>query len=80
MEPRKNIRGLLNAYRSLDPRLRRTYPLALAGADGWGSDSLALRKEVSAAGEVTRLGYVPDRLLPDLYSGAACFVYPSFYD
>jgi alpha-1,3-rhamnosyl/mannosyltransferase len=25
-------------------------------------------------------GYVPDEVLPALYSGAACFVYPSLYE
>jgi alpha-1,3-rhamnosyl/mannosyltransferase len=48
---------------------------------GWRTDGLD--REVAALidkGQIRRLGYVPDEVLPALYSGARVFVYPSLYE
>lgn len=40
MEPRKNIRGLLQAYQLLPMETRMRYPLILSGYRGWEDDAL----------------------------------------
>lgn len=81
MEPRKNIAHVLAAYAALPARLRERYPLVVAGARGWRAGVLTRRLQaMSARGEVRFMGHVPDAALPDLYAGAALFVFPSFYE
>jgi glycosyltransferase involved in cell wall biosynthesis len=80
-EPRKNLIRLLAAYASLPAELRRSCPIALAGAQGWSDQSL--RREVDAGrrdGWVKDLGYVPLADLPTLYSGAKLFTYVSVHE
>ncbi|HVS16212.1 MAG TPA: glycosyltransferase family 1 protein [Thermoanaerobaculia bacterium] len=81
-EPRKNLAGLLEAWRLLPEALRGRHRLVLAGAAGWagapGEEPLARAVErLGLDAEVRRLGAVADRLLPGLYAGASAFVYPS---
>lgn len=81
IEPRKNIQGLLQIYSQLDPSLRRQYPLVLVGAYGW--NSTALMKEIKilqATGELIYLEYVPEKILPAIYAGAAAYCCTSFYE
>ena len=81
LEPRKNLSGLIKAFCRLPEKLRRRYPLVLAGGRGWRSGNLERALDrLEAAGEVRRLGYVPAVSLPLLYSGATVFAYPSFYE
>lgn len=81
LEPRKNIRQLLAAWRDLEPALRKRYPLVIAGAAGWkNSDILSDIERGSAEGWVKPLGYVPEADLPALYAGAALFIYLSTYE
>ena len=81
LEPRKRILELLLAWERLPSDLRLEYPLVLAGGSGWEND--ALHKEIGrgiAEGWLRLLGFVDDASLPDLYAGAALFVYPSIYE
>jgi glycosyltransferase involved in cell wall biosynthesis len=81
MEPRKNLLGLLRAFARLPVTLQREYPIVLAGAAGWHSAPLeALVERLTRRGCLRQLGYVDDRLLPVLYSGARAFALPSFYE
>ncbi len=78
VEPRKNLGTLFAALRLLGGDVP---PLVVAGGRGWRAasilaDAVALRDE----GRVTLLGYVPDRLLPGLYAGAAAAIWPSWYE
>jgi alpha-1,3-rhamnosyl/mannosyltransferase len=74
LEPRKNLPTTVRAYERVvaaAPDVR----LVVVGPRGWRNrefDSLAAR---SPGVKVT--GYLPDGDLAALYSGAACFVYPS---
>ena len=80
-EPRKNIAHVLDAYALLPASCRRRFPLVLAGATGWKAAPLVARiRALQARGEVRWLGFVPSAALPDLYAGAAAFVFPSFYE
>lgn len=81
IEPRKNIRHVLDAYAQLPDAMRKRYPLVIAGARGWRAADLesALRALVER-GLIRFLGYVVDDDLPLLYSGAAAFVFASIYE
>ena len=81
IQPRKNLTRLLSAYEGL----RRTRPkdslpqLVLVGKRGWlYRETLKTIEEFGTGVIVT--GYVPETDLPALYSGALCFVYPSFFE
>lgn len=72
VEPRKNLRGLLEAYRSLDVEA----DLVLVGPKGWNEDLGALIEPLGD--RVKALGFVPREDLEPLYAGAGVFVFPSF--
>ena len=79
IEPRKNLKKLLLAYRDLDPHLRKNFKLLLAGFKGWENEEImALIAELEK--DVRYLGYVPAEELGRLYNLASLFVYPSLYE
>ncbi|HFL5519389.1 TPA: glycosyltransferase family 4 protein [Salmonella bongori] len=81
MEPRKNIRGLLQAYQLLPMEVRMRYPLILSGYRGWEDDILwQIVEKSQREGWLRYLGYIPDNHLPYLYAAARTFIYPSFYE
>lgn len=78
IEPRKNVLGLLAAYREVLREAPETPPLLLAGRLGWGYEPVLREMERSELrGRVRRLGYVTAEDLPALYAAASVFVYPS---
>ena len=80
VEPRKNLRHLIQVYCRLPEEFREEYPLVIAGGGGWmSSDIYQWILEMGAETSIHFLGYVIDDL-PWLYCGAACFVYPSLYE
>ena len=81
LEPRKNLERLLQAYLLLEQGVRRSYPLVIVGAYGWGSESLMSDiHRLQARDEIVFLDYVPEEVLPQLYAGAALFCYFSLYE
>ena len=81
LEPRKRIAELLRAWSTLPSRVRSSTPLVLAGSGGWLNDSIHhLIDEGVAAGWLKHLRFVPEEKLPELYAGAALFLYPSVYE
>lgn len=81
IEPRKNIDRLLSAYEALPNELRLQYPLVLAGAHGWNSESVHERiRRAESAGWARYLAFVSQHELPLLYAGARLFAYPSLYE
>lgn len=75
LEPRKNLVTLIKAY--LESGLKNK--LVLAGGAGWGSSEIfELAKKYPDKIEIR--GFIKDEDLPDLYHGAVCLVYPSFYE
>jgi len=83
IQPRKNLSRLIAAY----SRLRDTQPegklpqLVLAGKCAWLYDeTLRTIKQLEVSNSVVLTGYVPETDLPALYSGALCFVYPSYFE
>jgi alpha-1,3-rhamnosyl/mannosyltransferase len=81
IEPRKNIAHALEAYAGLPAEMRERYPLVVAGAHGWRASALVNRlHQLAERGQIRFLGHVPGAALPDLYAGAALFVFPSLYE
>ncbi len=72
---------LLKAYEFFRSSYPCSYPLVLAGRQGWLNEDLYKTWERSTFKEDIRiLGCVEEAYLPSLYSGALAFVYPSLYE
>ncbi len=55
--------------------------LAIAGSKGWLSDEIyELPKKLGIEKKVKFLGYVPEKDLPTLYSGAIALTFPSLFE
>ncbi|MEP6921455.1 MAG: glycosyltransferase family 1 protein [bacterium] len=82
IQPRKNLARLVEAYARLHrARAGQVPQLVIAGKRAWlYGDTLRKIKESGVADSVIVPGYVPDADLPALYSGALCFVYPSYFE
>jgi alpha-1,3-rhamnosyl/mannosyltransferase len=81
IEPRKNVLRLMQAYCDLPRHLRESWPLLLVGGWGWNTRDVADYFHAHARHQgVIHLGYVRDRHLAAVYSGARALFYPSFYE
>jgi glycosyltransferase involved in cell wall biosynthesis len=83
IQPRKNLLGLLRAFRLLLARTGQDCLLLLAGRVGWGGGARPLQAEIERLDlgrQVRLIGYLPDQDLPALYGGALAYVQPSFYE
>jgi glycosyltransferase involved in cell wall biosynthesis len=81
IEPRKNLPGLLQAYRKLLDDYKVSEGLALAGSRGWLSEEVYSMVETLNLDEHVRfLGRVPSEHLVYLYNSARLLVHPSFYE
>jgi glycosyltransferase involved in cell wall biosynthesis len=83
IQPRKNLKRLIRAYSLLrGTRSQSKLPqLVLVGKRGWLFDEI-LRSvdEHRQDNDIVLTGYVPEDDLPALYSGALCFLYPSYFE
>jgi glycosyltransferase involved in cell wall biosynthesis len=80
-EPRKNIIGLLEAYRDLLPLLPEAPALVLAGKRGWLFDETMRQIDQMRLGD--RLIWrenITQEALPALYNMASVLVVPAFYE
>lgn len=83
IQPRKNLRRLISSYSYLrharpDSNLPK---LVLVGKRAWLYDeTLQAIQDNGLLDSIILTGYVPERDLPALYSGAVCFVYPSYFE
>src|SRR3712207_2438419 len=83
IQPRKNLARLVRAYSALRRgRGRSNLPqLVLAGKQAWLYGETLRAVEAEGVADSTVLtGYVRETDLPALYSGALCFVYPSYFE
>jgi len=81
LEPRKNLRRLLNAYSVYVKKSDNALPLVLAGGKGWLEDDLEqVVAKLDIAHKVEFLGYVSDEALNWLYRNCFAFLYPSLYE
>lgn len=83
IEPRKNIIGLIKAYNNLRAKGEKfkDLKLVLAGGCGWKNSQIYAewKKSVFQA-DIKFLGYISQKEKEILYSQAAVFAYPSFYE
>ncbi|MHB1389960.1 MAG: glycosyltransferase family 4 protein [Thermoleophilia bacterium] len=82
LEPRKNLKGILAAYRLLPAQMTREHKLVIVGAGNrvFADPGLGAMLEQMPPGSVVTPGYVPDEDLPAIYRMATALVYPSFYE
>ncbi len=81
IEPRKNLKMLMQVYCSLPSALRDQWPLLVVGSWGWNTGSIREYFHSHARHRgVIHLGYVPEEQLNLLYNGARALVYPSYYE
>lgn len=81
LEPRKNLRTLIEAFSRMTSLQRQKHPLVVVGGAGWGDIDLP---RVSAAmrsdGSLRFVGSVTDNKLRSLYEGARALLFPSIYE
>ncbi|HJR08962.1 MAG TPA: glycosyltransferase family 1 protein [Pyrinomonadaceae bacterium] len=83
IQPRKNLVRLIRAYSDLRrSRSQANLPqLVLVGKRAWlYGETLRAVERSGVASDVIFTGYVHERDLPALYTGALCFVYPSYFE
>ncbi|MCH7492161.1 glycosyltransferase family 4 protein [Patescibacteria group bacterium] len=83
IEPRKNLVGLLEAFRKVIDRNMslRSYQLIIAGAKGYKNENVFSRiKELKLSKYVKYLGYVTHNQKIELLKKATCFAFPTSYE
>lgn len=77
LEPRKNILGLIEAYRRSN-LIKKHIHLVIAGSRGWKYDEII--STIDKTRGVNYIGYVDAEDKPALYRLSSLFVYPSLYE
>ncbi|MDB5184899.1 MAG: hypothetical protein JWN38_707 [Candidatus Saccharibacteria bacterium] len=83
LEPRKNIKRVVQAMTLLPDRVKQQYALVLIGGGGWLNEGIyeAIDQARSQGAQIiTPDHYVPDEDLPALLSGATALVHPAHYE
>lgn len=82
LDPRKNLKTLLNAYRLLPGEVSGNLGLVLVGSGNRVFADPGLQEELSRSrpGSVLAPGYIPADDLPAIYRLSTALVYPSFYE
>jgi len=82
LEPRKNLKTLIEAYQLLPEDIKNEYSLILAGGKGWKSEATqkALQKAINEGSDIQHIGFIDQKDSPALYQGASLFVMPSLYE
>lgn len=81
IEPRKNIKRLIEAFYDLTKNRKMEHSLVIAGGKGWHYDDVFNTVEKLKLGKkIIFTDYVRGSELPLLYNAADLFVYPSLYE
>jgi alpha-1,3-rhamnosyl/mannosyltransferase len=81
LQPRKNVRRLIAAHRSLNSSIRSAHPLVIVGNFGWGDEAqLQDIDQMERQGHGRWLRRVPQGDLVALMQSATALVYPSLYE
>jgi glycosyltransferase involved in cell wall biosynthesis len=83
LEPRKNLNRLMDAFLALKERgaVPTNVKLVLAGGKGWLFDGIFEHHAASPVrDDILMPGFVPDEMLPAIYSAAALLAFPSLYE
>jgi len=76
LQPRKNIGGIIEAWRTLPKGLRKEVPLVVAGRAGWDCEDI-VETLTSHGCSLRWLSYLPDDDLFAVLKGAMALVFPS---
>jgi len=77
LDPRKNFKNLILAFKGLD---LRDYKLVIVGSENKVFSNVEIRNLIKKIPNVEFTGYVSDDKLVKLYQKAKLFVYPSLYE
>lgn len=80
LEPRKNLKLLVDAYSELYNNNNIDYELVLAGRKGWKMDNFLNGYSKTIVSHIHFTGFIDDEDLPLVYSLADLFVFPSKYE
>ena len=82
LEPRKNLKTLVEAYQLLPQEVKAKYSLVLAGGKGWKTEATqeAIDKAIAAGEDIKHIGFIDQADSPTLFQGASLFVMPSLYE
>jgi glycosyltransferase involved in cell wall biosynthesis len=83
IEPRKNLNRLMDAFYAVKARgaVPADLKLVLAGGKGWLFDGIYEHHIASPVrDDILMPGFVPDDLLPAIYSAAEVLAFPSLYE
>ena len=81
LEPRKNLRLLLQALAKLKAEQSSVLPLVVAGGRGWLMDDLEhTLSELGLTDDTILAGYVDDKVLRWLYANCRAFCYPTRFE
>jgi glycosyltransferase involved in cell wall biosynthesis len=83
IQPRKNIPRLIRAFALLcsEHQLDPPPKLVVVGKRAWlYEDTMVTAASSSVGDKIIFTGYVAEQDLPAIYSGARCFVYPSYFE
>ncbi|HLZ30560.1 MAG TPA: glycosyltransferase family 1 protein [Chloroflexota bacterium] len=83
IEPRKNLNRLMDAFFALKQRgkVPADLKLVLAGGKGWLVDGIFEHHAASPVRDAICMpGFVPDEILPAIYSAAEVLAFPSLYE
>lgn len=82
LEPRKNIRNVIESFNLLKSRckLLKDLKLVLTGSIGWKSEINLILSKSPFRDDIIVTGYVDDSILYKIYANAEIFLYPSFYE
>lgn len=77
VQPRKNLERVIKAFSKFDSDEK----LVIVGQKGWMSEEIyKLPEKLRIESRIKFLGYVPEKDLPALYSGAIALVFPSLFE
>jgi glycosyltransferase involved in cell wall biosynthesis len=81
LEPRKNLRRILEAFSSLPPAVSANMKLVIAGGQGWRMGNLSdLIMQLGLREKVVLEGHVSNSRLATLYASAEFLLMPSLYE
>jgi glycosyltransferase involved in cell wall biosynthesis len=80
IEPRKNIRLLIEAYDELLNENKIDTDLVLAGRRGWLVNNLLEDLSETTVNRIHFTGFIEEELLPYVYKRAKVFIFPSIYE
>ncbi len=78
--PRKNLKRLIRAFDRAKTEGNLPHQLVIAGEQGWKFDRNQAVEGLRNREDVRFIGFVPDEDLPELYSAAALFAFPTLYE